>query len=1370
MNATEYIAPQTPAPRPGAPDAPLPSPDDPRVVLALEQYSAALKAGQRPDRNEFLARYPEIATALSDCLEALEFVQAAAPLLQGDAGGQTSAASAASEDFYPGGPLGDYRIVREIGRGGMGVVYEAVQISLIRRVALKVLPFAATLDAKHLQRFKNESLAAAQLHHQNIVPVYGVGCERGVHYYAMQFIDGQTLAAMIAGLRRLAGLDRTDLAVSTTAVGPLISALASGRWQPPQEGSGGSQPPSAHTPLRPDSKRVGTSGRPHAAAAPAATAHLPKDRSTVTSPAFFRTAANLGVQAALALEHAHQVGVVHRDVKPANLLVDGRGNLWITDFGLAHCQSQAGLTVTGDLLGTLRYMSPEQALAQRIGIDHRTDIYSLGATLYELLTLEPLFGGSDRQALLRQIAFEEPKPPRRWNKRVPAELETIVLKALEKAPDDRYATASALADDLGRFLKDESILAKRPSRMQRARKWARRNPSVVRTALVALALLLVTIAVGTSLAAWRLNKEQSATRDQLRLTEQAQERSMHRLYEARLAQARAGSLSRRVGQRFESLGAVAHARKIARHLHLGEERMLELRNAAIACLALPDLRIAKEWNGWPTGSLTVNFDRTLERYARVDRQGVVHIQRVADNDEICRLPGMGPGEAGAWFSPNGRFLALRSADARFKVWDLAGSRPVVVVEEVSGTSGNDFSPDSSRLALGRKDGSIRLYELPAGRQLKQLKGIPTPGWPAFHPSGRQLALSCATGVQVYDLNTGNILAELPQPAGADCLAWHPDGKTLAVDGGDQIIHIWDVAARKPIARLEGHKGDSIGFRYSNSGDLLVSTSWDGTMRLWDPQTGRQLFNRRGWVQGLRFSPDDRYLAAEVADTNLRIWEVARPSAYRTLVSDSMLGRASPFNGCAISPDGRLLAVTQDSGVSFWDLPRRRQLAIASAGQTRSVLFESCNALLSGGTAGLLRWPIEEIVGEAGLLRIGPPTRLLSFWGVAIGSSSGGGVITSPQQTGAVALDKHHPDRPIPLAPHADARYTAVSPDGQWAVTGSHWYTKVKIWAARTGKLVKELPIETGSSVGFSPDGKWLATTGGGLSLWEVGSWNPGKQIGGGAFAFAPDSQLLAVETGHGVIRLVSPDSGQEYARLEDPNQERACGICFSPDGAHLIAPTHDSQSIHIWDLRAIREQLVKMGLDWALRPYPPAPEVNESQPLRIQVELGEQAELPRDRAQIARQEIEQQRRALAANPDDAAACNSLAWNYLTAPEALRDVKAALALALKAVQLEPNPMFRNTLGLAYYRAGRYREAVAALEPNLKDQVDWALAFDLYFLAMSDHQLGERAEARQFYDLAVRWSDAHVEAISPYLTELTAVQAEAAELLGVRDKKH
>src|SRR5262249_18434812 len=185
----------------------------------------------------------------------------------------------------------------------------------------------------------------------------------------------------------------------------------------------------------------------------------------------FRRLAELGVQAAEALDHAHQAGIVHRDVKPANLMLDERGNLWVTDFGLAHMQhGEASLTVTGDLVGTLRYMSPEQALAKRVVIDHRTDVYSLGATLYELLTLRPAFDGKDRQELLRQIAFEESPRPRRLDRGIPAELETIVLKAMEKNPADRYATAQDLADDLSGFLEEKRIRARRPSLLQRARK------------------------------------------------------------------------------------------------------------------------------------------------------------------------------------------------------------------------------------------------------------------------------------------------------------------------------------------------------------------------------------------------------------------------------------------------------------------------------------------------------------------------------------------------------------------------------------------------------------------------------------------------------------------------------------------------------------------------------------------------------------------------------------------------------------------------------------------------------------------------------------------------------------------------------------
>jgi serine/threonine protein kinase len=378
-------------------------------------------------------------------------------------------AEAAAHAEPPGTPLGDFRILRELGRGGMGVVYEAEQLSLRRRVALKVLPLAATLDPRQLARFKHEAEAAACLHHNHIVPVFAVGCDRGVHYYAMQFIEGQSLAQVIADLRLQ--IEDVKKEASPAQVENADSAHATSDSEVPN--------------LQSSLCNLQSSTSPVAA--------LSTQRSTGVRE-FFRVVADLGVQAAQALQHAHDLGIVHRDIKPANLLLDLHGNLWVTDFGLAHCHRQPGLTVTGDLVGTMRYMSPEQALAQPGGVGPRTDIYALGATLYELLTLEPPFRGQDPQELLRQIGFDEPRPLRRVNAQAPVELETIVLKALAKNPAERYATAADLADDLQRFLKDEPIRARPPTLAQRVRKWARRHRSVVASAVVALLVILAVVA------------------------------------------------------------------------------------------------------------------------------------------------------------------------------------------------------------------------------------------------------------------------------------------------------------------------------------------------------------------------------------------------------------------------------------------------------------------------------------------------------------------------------------------------------------------------------------------------------------------------------------------------------------------------------------------------------------------------------------------------------------------------------------------------------------------------------------------------------------------------------------------------------------
>jgi eukaryotic-like serine/threonine-protein kinase len=488
MNPAEHRMAPAPGPQPAAGDGP--GLDDPALLAAVEEYLSALEAGRRPDRREFLARHAPLASVLAGYLDALHFVQEANSDLEET---QSSAAAARPGRDEPPVPcLSDFQVVRQVGRGGMGIVYEARQLSLGRRVALKILPVAAALDPRQLQRFKNEAQAAAGLHHPHIVPVHAIGCEQGVHYYAMQFIEGWSLARLIGELRelRLGTLPRCrpEGAAEATARGMAADVPTVADADSPSHGVAVAGP----VPLAPPGLSV---------------------REWLWSKEFFRTVARLGVQAAGALEHAHQLGVVHRDIKPANLLLDERGDVWVTDFGLAQVCGDVRLTLSGDLLGTLRYMSPEQVQGRARVIDPRSDIYSLGATLYELATLQPAFGQQDRHELLRQIAWEEPARPRRLQPRLPADLETILVKAMAKEPECRYATAAALAEDLERFAEERPILARPPTVGQRTGRWLRRHRVVVGAAVAVLILAMLGSLAATAIIWHEKGKTESALAD-----------------------------------------------------------------------------------------------------------------------------------------------------------------------------------------------------------------------------------------------------------------------------------------------------------------------------------------------------------------------------------------------------------------------------------------------------------------------------------------------------------------------------------------------------------------------------------------------------------------------------------------------------------------------------------------------------------------------------------------------------------------------------------------------------------------------------------------------------------------------------------------
>ena len=444
---------EAPLPLPAEdPSTPLSESAEKQLVAVLEKYLAELESGRRPDADKLMVDHPELAEPLRECLVGLEYLHDAVDGC--DMTGPTSSRSAVNSPKQ----LGDHEIIREIGRGGMGVVYEARQISLDRRVALKVLPFSAVLDQKHVARFENEARAAAHLHHPNIVPVFSVGCERGIHYYSMQYIEGRPLNHAIREIASHGKPVSTQQATRTEAGASFHS-------------SGG----------LPESEAERSKF----------TTRLPNGSR------YFRTVAELGIQAAKALHHAHECGIIHRDVKPSNLLLDLQGNLWVADFGLARCGTDPSLTSTGGLLGTVRYMSPEQAAGKHALIDHRTDVYSLGISLYEMCTLRDAFPGNDRQLILRQIIQDDPPAPRKLRPSIPTDLETIILKATAKPREQRYGTAQELAEDLRRFVQGKPIRARRATVADRIRKWARRHRSLVRSSLILAALAVVILAVAT---------------------------------------------------------------------------------------------------------------------------------------------------------------------------------------------------------------------------------------------------------------------------------------------------------------------------------------------------------------------------------------------------------------------------------------------------------------------------------------------------------------------------------------------------------------------------------------------------------------------------------------------------------------------------------------------------------------------------------------------------------------------------------------------------------------------------------------------------------------------------------------------------------
>jgi WD40 repeat protein/serine/threonine protein kinase len=1111
--------------------------------------------------------------------------------------------------------FGDYRIVREIGRGGMGIVYEAEQVSLGRRVALKVLP-AQHLDPLLRRRFEREAKAAARLHHTNIVPVFGVGTHDGQPYYVMQFIEGLGLDQVILELQRLRRQTppaqapraaRKDLSAADVARSLLTGDYPAERTPP----APASNPWEAAT-MAPGSNTAELPGQPTAGVRPpssVAAALLSRQQT------YWRRAAGLGVQVAAALGYAHKQGVLHRDVKPSNLLLDTRGTVWITDFGLAKAQDQQDLTQTGEILGTLRYMPPEAYEGKG---DGRSDQYALGLTLYELLTLRPAFDAPDRLKLITQICGDEPPRPRSIDRRIPRDLETIVLKAMEKDPRRRYPTAEDMAEDLQRFIDNEPIKARPLRAHERLGRWCRRNPA---TAGLVVALAVVFLA-GFAGVTW---KWREAVWQEAR-TDEARKEALHERNAAVTQKEAADTAEQRARrllyasdmnvalQAWED-GDLRRAQELLQRQWPaeGEEDLREFSWRYLWRLCQGD-----EIRTVPGAGGRVAYSPDGKTLAAV-RGGTVEVCDAASGKLRATLTGPTAPVLAIAFSPDGKTLAGGGADKAVRLWDLEappGTKPrapATLAGHTAAVTSLLFARDGKTLATAGRDKTIRLWDVAERREIASVAGfealhflgggktlaargadetlllwdtasrrpLPSLGLTlhepvlgvAFSPDGKTLATGDTDRrVRLWDVATGKATDLAGHTAWVPGVTFSPDGKRLASCSHDGTAILWDVAARRPIVRLAAHQAQVLRVAFSPDGLLLATGSADATIKLWDTTTFQQvglLRSATGYDGPLAFAPDGLTLVSGGKDGSAKLWPVLREG------DQGVFARTTGWtSSLACSPDGKLVAAadSHDNSAKLWDTATRRLVARlgGKAGMMWQVAFAPDGKTLAAGGNGVRCWDVSKLPAvqtpQAEVdARVGG-----SGWGYLGFSAEGkwlaGGDLFDTANAAGNLWNAHL--RPLP-APWWDnnpaVHYVALSrTSAQAAVFRPD--RAIQLWDLAAECEVDQLNGQTGrvSAAAFSPSGKTLATgsSDGTVRLWGLAPAQilfvfAAHTATVHSVAFSPDGRTLATTSEDGTVKLWHTEIGQPVGTLKVHRGPVTCAA-FSPDGNTLATTGADA--------------------------------------------------------------------------------------------------------------------------------------------------------------------------------------------------------------------